>query len=393
MSSPTVNSVHINTAAKPAPPVKRLNMAQLKAVLERLAAMMETDVPDETKVIKVYPHEHAARQLDPSGLKIIGSKELTAGIRAIFALVDGKSVIQSLRFDSAKYTPAEAKAWLKAHNYSTAQFEAAVAKAMQTCDECGAEAECTEVDGQILCADCAAEMADVTKAAFSDEPWESPESQLSTTDYAKVVLVNENTGASDTWVKSKMHLPVRKTPGGPINKAALRNASARLEQTQMSAASKATAKRKLARMMAQAGIKSELNKDDVDIEADILKADNEQRIAWGVAYPCQPLGWKDTQSDWADETQIAKMAWNFMRNSRRYDVQHQRAATPDEAVVVESYLAPVDFTLGEHTVTKGSWVVATHFPNEASWQLVKSGQVKAYSIRGKGKRKAIVPQS
>ncbi len=396
MANPTPNDVHVNTTAKPAPPVKKLSMAQLKVVLERLITLMQDEAaPDAAKVSKIYAHEHAARQLDPATHKVVGSKQLTDGIRALFAIQGDKSVIQSLRFDAEKFTPDAAKAWLKAHNYSTAQFEAAIAKQMQDCAMCGNAVdadEFTEVDGQMVCVDCAEEMQQVQKATYSDESWATPSSDLDTNSYCSVCLVDENLAGAEK-IKAKCHLPVRKIPGGPINKAALRNASARLEQTQMSAASKATAKRKLARLMAQAGIESSLNKEDIAIEANIIKADNERQVAYGIAYPAMPLGWKDTQSDWANLDTIERMAHTFMLKSRRYDIQHQRDASPTEAVVVESYLAPVDFEMNGYKVTKGSWVVATHFPDAASWQMVKSGKVNAYSIRGRGKRTPIVAKS
>lgn len=305
MANPTPNDVHVNTTTKPAPSARKLNMAQLKAVLARLVEMMDSEAPDAAKVNKLYPNEHAARQLDPSTHRVVGSKEIISGVRMLFAVVDGKTVAQSLRFNTANFTADEAKAWLKAHNYSTAQFEAAsvspnetkIAKQMQDCALCGnavEEDELTEVDGKMVCEDCAEEKTET-------------------------------------------------------------------------------------------GIKK-----DIDVETDILKADNEKRIAYGIVYPAMQAGWSDSQGDRASSETIEAFAHAFMLKSRRYDIQHQRDALPTEAVVVESYLAPVDFEMNGHAVTKGSWVVATHFPDAASWELVKSGKVNAYSIRGKGKRKPIV---
>jgi hypothetical protein len=141
-----------------------------------------------------------------------------------------------------------------------------------------------------------------------------------------------------------------------------------------------------------------VEKDDdstviLDVDASILKADNEKRVAYGVVYPLMPAGWVDTQNDRASEAVIEKMAHDFMLKSRRYDIQHQRDALPTEAVVVESYLAPVDFEMNGHKITKGSWVVATHFPDVESWNLVKSKHLNAYSIRGRGKRTPILVNS
>jgi len=53
---------------------------------------------------------------------------------------------------------------------------------------------------------------------------------------------------------------------------------------------------------------------------------------------------------------------------------------------VESYIAPTDFELGGYEVPKGTWMLAVHFPDTDLWGLVKSGERKAFSIKGHGKR-------
>jgi hypothetical protein len=129
---------------------------------------------------------------------------------------------------------------------------------------------------------------------------------------------------------------------------------------------------------------AELAKSETTINI-IAKAD-ERQIAYGVAYPAKPLGWSDTQGDWIQPAEIELMAHNYMLKSRQYDINHARLASYDEAQIVESYIAPADFTLNDHAVTKGSWVVATYFPRPEAWAAVKSGKIQAYSIKGRGKR-------
>jgi len=55
--------------------------------------------------------------------------------------------------------------------------------------------------------------------------------------------------------KAKCKLPVRKRPGAPYNKAALRNAAARLSSTQIPASERRKAARKLVRLMREAKMK------------------------------------------------------------------------------------------------------------------------------------------
>lgn len=76
-----------------------------------------------------FPNEHAARQSDPGQyirFRRSHPKEFPEGIDVIFGIKrDGKSEIQSFRFDKKKWTPEKAKEWLKEHKFKT-EFEEAV---------------------------------------------------------------------------------------------------------------------------------------------------------------------------------------------------------------------------------------------------------------------------
>jgi len=416
--------------------------------------------------------------------------------------------------------------------------------------------------------------------AFTDDSWDSPESNLDAASFCKVCLINTNDGPSSTWTKSKCHLPIRKESGGVIYKAALRNAKARLNQVNASSEDKAKALSRLNSLMESAGmavskvttqsIQSRIIKeaytgvyvllmidnpsavlqlqilcdqlpstantttpkelhvtlayfgdgdnqsvdeqtampiikgvmesygfirgtvngiakflpedggltpivalfdspqlielrqklldallplgicvDDThgftphitlgyidnpkldnlyftpfefpiktvkvnwagritecglgnsnvgknnEYNESVIKADEEQRTLTAIVYPAMPVGWNDTQGDWISEENIRTMAWEFMKKSQRYDLHHKVLdVSKDQAVVVESWIAPVDLQLPQsdgttYSVTKGSWIVTTHFPDEAMWERVKKGEFGGYSIRGKGKRRPI----
>lgn len=51
--------------------------------------------------------------------------------------------------------------------------------------------------------------------------------------------------------------------------------------------------------------------------------------------------------------------------------------------LVESYLAPMDFVLGNQTIIKGSWVITVHVNDADIWQKVKDGKLTGFSIGGK----------
>lgn len=89
---------------------------------------------------------------------------------------------------------------------------------------------------------------------FTNTPWDSPESELSAEDYCAVCLIDMNEGAEK--IKAKCKLPVRSTPDGPYNKNAIRNAIARLNQTQAPPDERKKAARKLLRLAQEAGIET-----------------------------------------------------------------------------------------------------------------------------------------
>jgi hypothetical protein len=76
-------------------------------------------------VLKAYASEHASRQANPASFDTIRRKELTPGVTALIGFKGDKSEIESIRFDSSKFTEEEARKWLTEHDFSDAKFEAA----------------------------------------------------------------------------------------------------------------------------------------------------------------------------------------------------------------------------------------------------------------------------
>ena len=81
---------------------------------------------------------------------------------------------------------------------------------------------------------------------FTSRPWSSPESTLEAGPFCAVCLVDENAGKDK--IKAKCHLPIRSTPGGPINKNAIHAAAGGRGITRLKGVS-AEAKRKAARRL------------------------------------------------------------------------------------------------------------------------------------------------
>ncbi|MFX0121935.1 MAG: hypothetical protein ACFE9A_21290, partial [Candidatus Hodarchaeota archaeon] len=74
-----------------------------------------------------YPNEHAARITDPEQYDRIRrvKNKFGAGIHVLFGIKDEESEVQAIRFDASKFTAAEARQWLKDHDYKPIEFSEA----------------------------------------------------------------------------------------------------------------------------------------------------------------------------------------------------------------------------------------------------------------------------
>lgn len=266
---------------------------------------------------------------------------------------------------------------------------------------------------------------------FVDTPWSKP-TGLSPTDYCNCCVIDDNPPGREKQIGS-CHLPIRSTPGGPVNKGAIRNALARISQVKGVSPDKiASARKRLESLAREAGI-GETKKDsptvtDVHVDtpmkpstmnrrklkrllgllklledhesktldqavaevgkswqAPIVKADLEKQVVWGVVLRPNVV---DSQGDVADEQSVASAAWSFMEKSRKLDYQHEYELDSRKAWVVESSVALFDWP--DMPVKKGDWVMATKVADPQLWNAVKSGAtLGAYSIRGYGKREKV----
>ena len=115
----------------------------------------------------------------------------------------------------------------------------------------------------------------------------------------------------------------------------------------------------------------------------VLKADDEQRLVYGVVIrPNMIDGHLDTMSP----EEVIKTAHYFMAVKGIMGVGHAEKA---EAIPVESYIAPVDFMLGDGEVKAGDWVLVSYILDDELWSKVKSGVYNGYSPGGFANRKQI----
>lgn len=113
----------------------------------------------------------------------------------------------------------------------------------------------------------------------------------------------------------------------------------------------------------------------------ITKADDPKKLVYGVVYEPDV---EDTHGDIMTADEIEKAVHGFMSNlaiakGAVMDTQHD--FDPGVGDVVECYVAPVDFEMGEETIKKGSWVLVTK-ANDDIWNKIQDGEVTGYSMAG-----------
>jgi uracil-DNA glycosylase family 4 len=120
--------------------------------------------------------------------------------------------------------------------------------------------------------------------------------------------------------------------------------------------------------------------EESGIYADIIKADNDKHLVYGVVL--EP-GSVDAQNDTIGPEEIERAAHVYLQDSRIIGNSHKAKA---RATVVESYIAPIDFTLGGQKVTKGTWIMTVKINDDKLWQEVKDGKFNGFSIGGFSRR-------
>lgn len=86
----------------------------------------------------------------------------------------------------------------------------------------------------------------------------------------------------------------------------------------------------------------------------------------------------DLHGDVYDADEIRKACHNFQVHCRKANLFH--AAETDLATIVESYIAPSDFYLGEQFIAKGSWLQVWQVEDDEIWDLIKQGEINGVSI-------------
>lgn len=122
----------------------------------------------------------------------------------------------------------------------------------------------------------------------------------------------------------------------------------------------------------------QINKEDelVGIKLPISKATNEELMQ--VLYVAMMPDEVDLHGDVTTESEVRSACHNFNQHCMKANLFH--LVETDTFSIVESYIAPTDFILGEKLVKAGTWLVNLQVHDDTVWELVKSGQINGVSI-------------
>lgn len=112
--------------------------------------------------------------------------------------------------------------------------------------------------------------------------------------------------------------------------------------------------------------------------------EEEQRLVYGIVLRPNKV---DGHLDIMTSREVEKTAHRFLANGGTMGLMHEKEA---DAVVVESYIAPIDFPFGSGEIKKGDWVLVSLVINDQLWDRIKSGELSAYSPGGKSKARILV---
>lgn len=109
---------------------------------------------------------------------------------------------------------------------------------------------------------------------------------------------------------------------------------------------------------------------------------NDERFVLGIVLEPEVV---DAQGDIYSVEEIRAAAHRFMEDFGGLGLMH-RLRVNGQVKVLESFLAPTDFTVGDLEIRKGTWLLAVRVLSDELWERVKSGDLTGFSIGGSARR-------
>ena len=141
---------------------------------------------------------------------------------------------------------------------------------------------------------------------------------------------------------------------------------------------------KLAKAIAEFQFRAKEDTEKLEMSVVCKSAEEDKRLFYAVVLePMTEVTEEgDTHGHVMKSEEIEESAHYYMEMGATVFKQHIQKA---DVTVVESYIAPVDFTPeGGELITKGSWVMAVKVNDDVLWESIKKGDVTAFSPGGYG---------
>jgi hypothetical protein len=131
----------------------------------------------------------------------------------------------------------------------------------------------------------------------------------------------------------------------------------------------------------------EITEQKVLAYVETIKVSGEERKVTGVVLRPNVF---DAQKTTISDVVIRNAAHKFLSSYNKKNtmgLQHLDFKQPIE--LCESAIAPVDFSFGDKTITKGTWYIVAKVNSDSLWDKVKKGELTGFSIGGKAKIKRL----
>ncbi len=93
---------------------------------------------------------------------------------------------------------------------------------------------------------------------------------------------------------------------------------------------------------------------------------------------------KDGEGDSFSKEAIKEGCYKFNKDFLNQTYRHQHFLTKDKVSIIESYVAPADFKLGDKVVKEGTWLMRSKIDDPEIQKDVREGVIKGFSIGGYG---------
>jgi DNA adenine methylase len=122
--------------------------------------------------------------------------------------------------------------------------------------------------------------------------------------------------------------------------------------------------------------------DDVTFTKAIPFVKADERYIQGIVLEPET---EDAQGDVYSVEEVRAAAHKFMEDFQNVGLMH-RMKVNEEVKILESYLAPAGFSLGEVEIKEGTWLLAVRVLSDDIWSQVQDGKLTGFSIGGSARR-------